>query len=121
MSHNRMCLQLVLLLATASGKHFTGRAPVDVSPLLLGILCQSSTYYGYLGYSYFPAQVLQNTNDTISLYFKFCETDGILLYATSGDSIRYLAIGVYRSRILVEFYLSTIEDVQEVSNIIGIT
>ena len=75
--------------------------------------CQSSTYYGYLGYSSFQAQVLQYANSSISLSFKLCETDGILLYATDEANTRYFAIGVYRLRILVEFDLG--DDIREVN------
>ena len=81
-----------------------------------GTLCQSPVYYGYLGYSEFPSlgQQLQPANSSLSFRFKFCQSDGILLYATDSQGLRYFSVGVSRSRILVEFDMG--EDVKEVTH-----
>lgn len=112
MSHS-MCLQIALLLALTLGKYSSIYALAGISLVLLGVSCQSSAYYGYLGYSAFSAQVLQYANESISLSFKLCETDGILLYATDEGNLRYFAVGVHRSKLLVEFDLG--DDIREVN------
>lgn len=81
-----------------------------------GALSQSPVYYGYLGYSEFPSldQQLELANSSLSFRFKFCQSDGILLYATDSQRIRYFSVGVSRSKILIEFDMG--EDIKEVTH-----
>ena len=75
----------------------------------------ATVYYGFDGYSKFPSanDNLSKANESISFEFKFCQTDGILLYATDEERVLYFAIGVYQSRILLEFDLG--DGLREVS------
>ena len=71
---------------------------------------QNSTdavYYGLAGYSQFPHanEQLQRANESLSIGFRFCQTDGILLYATDAFNFRYFSIGVSGFRLLIEFNL----------------
>ena len=67
-----------------------------------------------MGYTQFPVanEELRFANQSLSLTFKFCRTDGILLYAVDSERFLYFSIGLYRSRILVEFNLGN--DLREV-------
>ena len=83
--------------------------------LLLGVLLVSSEYsfaepeeplyFGFDGYSKFSSanELLVHANESIDFEFKFCQSDGIVLYATDIERQLYFAIGVYQSRLLVEF------------------
>lgn len=88
----------------------------DYYQSLTGLCSSQEVYYGYLGYSYFPTANVQlaQGNESLSISFKFCQTDGILLYATDDSRFLYFSIGIYQSRILIEFNLGN--DLREVSN-----
>lgn len=86
--------------------------PQRVVILLLGVLLSSSQcslaeplYFGFDGYSKFSSadEPLVHANESIDFEFKFCQSDGIILYATDIERQLYFAIGVYQSRLLVEF------------------
>ena len=65
------------------------------------------TYYNFFGYSKFSSanEQLARANESISITFKFCQSDGVLMYARDGENMLYFALGVYRSRVLIEFNL----------------
>lgn len=86
-----------------------------LSLILLGFSSSQEAYYSYHGYSFFSSgsEILSRANESLSLSFKFCQRDGILLYATGASpGTQYFSIGVYQSRILVEFNLGN--DLREV-------
>ena len=71
-----------------------------------GIASSQEAYYGYHGYSFFSSgsQVLSRGNESLSISFRSCQSDGLLLYATeSSPGTGYFSIGLYQSRILIEF------------------
>ncbi|XP_019852025.1 PREDICTED: uncharacterized protein LOC100635691 [Amphimedon queenslandica] len=71
-----------------------------------GLASSQEAYYGYHGYSFFSSgsQVLSRGNESLSISFRSCQSDGLLLYATeSSPGTGYFSIGIYQSRILIEF------------------
>lgn len=75
----------------------------------------ATVYYGLAGYSQFPQAntELARANESLSLVFKSCQKEGILLYATDAFRTRYFSIGLFRARVLIEFDLG--EGIAEVS------
>lgn len=65
----------------------------------------SAVYYGFTGYTRFPvaSDVLTNAaNQSISFEVKFCQMEGVFLYATDQE-FKYFAIGIFQSRFLIQF------------------
>lgn len=105
-------LSVLLLLLFTGLYYFNSQVCiVQVCISFLGVvLSQNSTdavYYGLAGYSQFPHanERLRRANESLSIGFSFCQTDGILLHATDTFNSRYFSIGVSGFRLLVEFNL----------------
>ena len=118
-----MLLQLVTLLLCTLGKRRKFKSvmnlynfmlssflflspPLSLSLSFLGLASSQEAYYGYHGYSFFSSgsQVLSRGNESLSISFRSCQSDGLLLYATESlPGTGYFSIGLYQSRILIEF------------------
>ena len=62
-------------------------------------------YYGlsgYTGYSVASTQ-LDGAGESLSLTFRYCLSDGILLHAEDSSGALYFSLGVHNVQILVEF------------------
>lgn len=65
----------------------------------------NSAYYGLSGYSGYPngSAQLVGANVSLSLSFRFCLRDGILLHTTDSTGALYFSVGVYNSHFVVQF------------------
>ena len=65
----------------------------------------TSAFYGLSGYSGYSAgsTELVGANESLSLSFRFCFSDGILLHTTDSAGELYFLVGLYNSYILVQF------------------
>jgi hypothetical protein len=86
----------------------------------LSALAQSQDlpyYYNFTGYTQFidASSQLASANVSLSLTFKFCQTDGVLVYAsnTNLQRLHYFTVGIYRSQPFVEFDLGS--DLREIT------
>ena len=75
----------------------------------------TSALYGLSGYSGYSAGSTQlvGANESLSLSFRFCFGDGILLHTTDSTGQLYFLVGLYNSYILVQF--DTGQGLREVS------
>jgi len=69
----------------------------------------TSHYYGLDGYTqYNNAQdYLAGVDQLLSIRFKTCMLHGLLMYATNQEGSQYFVVGVFDSRITVEFSLGS--------------
>ena len=77
----------------------------------------SSAYYEEVGYTGYPVASSELTaagaSESLSLFFRYCAPDGLLLYATDQSGSLYLALGISSNHLLLEF--DTGEGKQQVS------
>jgi hypothetical protein len=67
----------------------------------------SSAYYEEVGYTGYPVASSELTaagaSESLSLFFRYCAPDGLLLYATDQSGSLYLALGISSNHLLLEF------------------
>ena len=99
-------LSVLLILFTGLYCYTDKIACYNVSPgVAFSQNATDAVYYGLAGYSQFSHanERLLGANQSLSIGFRFCQTDGILLHATNALNSQYFSIGVSGFRLLIEF------------------
>ena len=72
---------------------------------VLSQVSSSSAYYGLSGYTGFSvgSEQLSGAADFLSISFRYCPSDGILLHTTDSTEQLYFSLGVFNLQLLAQF------------------